>query len=62
MRDGDDDKNGNGNGNDGTEDGGVATEREVMDFIKRYREAVKVAYLRRQRKARWDEGRVSGWR
>ncbi len=43
-------------------DGGVATEREVMDFVKRIREGRKIAYLRRERKERWDEGRVGGWR
>lgn len=50
------------NSNGGEEGRDMATEREVVDFVKRYREAVKVAYLRRERKARWDEGRVSGWR
>jgi hypothetical protein len=42
--------------------GGVATEREVTEFARRLREARKVAYLRRERKERWDEGRVGGWR
>ncbi|KAI9814365.1 MAG: hypothetical protein M1827_003220 [Pycnora praestabilis] len=37
-------------------------EREVGDFVKRYREGRKVVFLRRERKARWDEGRVGGWR
>ena len=40
----------------------IATEREVVEFVKKFREAVKVAYLRRERKARWDEGKVGGWR
>ncbi|KAI9696592.1 MAG: hypothetical protein M1836_005611 [Candelina mexicana] len=37
-------------------------EREVGEFLKRFREAKKVERLRRERKARWDEGRVGGWR
>ncbi|KAL1883855.1 hypothetical protein VTK73DRAFT_7643 [Phialemonium thermophilum] len=41
---------------------GLASEREVMDWIRRYREAKKLYYLRRERKERWDEGRVGGWR
>ena len=43
-------------------DGGVATEREVAEWVRRYREAKKVYYSRRERKERWDEGRVGGWR
>lgn len=43
-------------------DGGVATEREASEWVRRYREAKKVSYLRRERKERWDEGRVGGWR
>ncbi|KAF2401360.1 hypothetical protein EJ06DRAFT_581505 [Trichodelitschia bisporula] len=41
---------------------GAAAEREVAEFVRRLREAKKVAYLRRERKERWDEGRVGGWR
>lgn len=40
----------------------LATEREVTDWAKRYREAKKLYYLRQERKDRWDEGRVGGWR
>ena len=40
----------------------VASEREVVDFVRRIREGRKVAYLRAERKERWDEGRVGGWR
>jgi hypothetical protein len=40
----------------------VASEREVTDFVRRFRETRKVAYLRAERKERWDEGRVGGWR
>lgn len=44
------------------DEGGVASEREVSDFVRQVREAKKVAFLRRERKERWDEGRVGGWR
>jgi hypothetical protein len=47
---------------DATDGAGVATEREVSEFIRRYRESKKTDYLRRERKERWDEGRVGGWR
>ncbi|KAF1930916.1 uncharacterized protein M421DRAFT_57271 [Didymella exigua CBS 183.55] len=40
----------------------VASEREVIDFVRRIREGRKVAYLRAECKERWDEGRVGGWR
>lgn len=40
----------------------VASEREVGEWVRSYREAKKLAYLRRERKERWDEGRVGGWR
>jgi hypothetical protein len=41
---------------------GQASEREVSEFVRRLREARKVAYLRRERKERWDETRVGGFR
>lgn len=41
---------------------GKAGDRELGDFVKRYREARKLLLLRRERKERWDEGRVGGWR
>lgn len=44
------------------EEGGMASEREVADFVRRIREAKRVAFLRTERKERWDEGRVGGWR
>lgn len=44
------------------EGGGEATEREVLEWVRRYREARRGYYLRRERKERWDEGRVGGWR
>jgi len=43
-------------------DGGIASEREVLEWVRRYREAKKVYYSRKERKERWDEGRVGGWR
>ncbi|KAK4227591.1 hypothetical protein QBC38DRAFT_477350 [Podospora fimiseda] len=47
---------------EGEGNGALATEREVTDWIRRYREAKKVYYLRQEKKERWDEGRVGGWR
>jgi hypothetical protein len=44
------------------DDGAAATERETLDWVRRYREAKKLHYLRQERKERWDEGRVGGWR
>lgn len=41
---------------------GRAGEREVGEWGKRYREGRKVLGLRRERKARFEEGRVGGWR
>lgn len=40
----------------------VASEREVTEFVRRLREGRKTLYLRAERKERWDEGRVGGWR
>lgn len=41
---------------------GRATEKEIMDWVRRVRaEASKLA-ARKEAKARWDEGRVGGWR
>lgn len=47
---------------EGEEEGITATEREVNDWVRRYREARVLYYLRQERKERWDEGRVGGWR
>jgi len=41
---------------------GMAGEREVGEFVKRVKEGRRTAFLRRERKGRWDEGRVGGWR
>ncbi|KAI1175418.1 hypothetical protein F4777DRAFT_334478 [Nemania sp. FL0916] len=42
--------------------GGLATERETLDWVRRYREAKRLYYLRQERKERWNERRVGGWR
>lgn len=42
--------------------GGGSGDRELTDWIRRYREAKTLYYLRQERKERWDEGRVGGWR
>lgn len=47
---------------EGSGDGSLATEREAGDWVRGYREAKKLYYLRQERKERWDEGRVGGWR
>jgi hypothetical protein len=44
------------------EEGGTASDREVTEFVRRVRDAKKTAFLRQERKKRWDEGRVGGWR
>ncbi|KAB5551159.1 hypothetical protein GE09DRAFT_1125163 [Coniochaeta sp. 2T2.1] len=49
-------------GEGGGDDDKVAGEREVAEWARSYREAKKLAYLRRERRERWDEGRVGGWR
>jgi len=36
--------------------------RDVGEFIKEYRAMRKSYHLRRERKERWDEARVGGWR
>ncbi len=47
---------------EGDSDGALASERETTEWMRRYREARKLYYLRQERKERWDEGRVGGWR
>ncbi|KAM0259551.1 hypothetical protein ACHAQJ_003277 [Trichoderma viride] len=48
---------------DGVDSGETTTsEREAAEWIRRYREAKVQYYLRQERKERWDEGRVGGWR
>ncbi|KAG6006278.1 hypothetical protein E4U21_007160 [Claviceps maximensis] len=56
-----------GGGGGAAEDGAAAgpkraEERDLADWVRRYREARVLWYLRRERKERWDEGRVGGWR
>ncbi|OAA39678.1 Modifier of rudimentary, Modr [Metarhizium rileyi] len=47
---------------EGEGEGVPASEREATEWIRRYREARVLCYLRQERKERWDEGRVGGWR
>ena len=44
------------------EGAGDEGEREVVEWVRRYRDARTLYYLREERKMRWDEGRVGGWR
>ena len=44
------------------DEGGVASDRETTDFVRRVKEQKKLAFLKAERKRRWDEGRVGGWR
>ena len=41
---------------------GVASEREVGEWVKSVREGRRIVELRRERRGRWEEGRVGGWR
>jgi hypothetical protein len=41
---------------------GKANEKEVTEWIKRIREGTTILEKRREMRARWDEGRVGGWR
>jgi hypothetical protein len=44
------------------DEGGMASDREIGEFVRRVKENKKTAFLRAERKRRWDEGRVGGWR
>lgn len=44
------------------DEGGLASDKDLSDFIRRLRDARALGFLRSQRKQRWDEGRVGGWR
>lgn len=44
------------------DESGVASDREISDFVKRVKDNKRLAFLRVERKRRWDEGRVGGWR
>ncbi|KAH9887801.1 hypothetical protein F4778DRAFT_756119 [Xylariomycetidae sp. FL2044] len=37
-------------------------ERDIADWVRRFRDAKKLYYLRQERKERWKERRVGGWR
>lgn len=41
---------------------GKASEKEVTEWVRRIREGVTTLEKRREMRARWDEGRVGGWR
>ncbi|KAL8628247.1 hypothetical protein Q9189_006063 [Teloschistes chrysophthalmus] len=43
-------------------DGGKVGEREVGEFVRRFREGRRGVGRRSEERARWDEGRVGGWR
>lgn len=43
-------------------DEGLAGERETSEWVKRVREGTEVLEKRKEGRARWDEGRVGGWR
>ncbi|KAL2400069.1 hypothetical protein ABEF93_005007 [Exophiala dermatitidis] len=47
-------------GNTGAD--GKASEKEVTDWVRRIREGATTLAKRREMRARWDEGRVGGWR
>ncbi|EZF32654.1 hypothetical protein TMEN_9898 [Trichophyton mentagrophytes] len=47
---------------EGQRGGGVAAEREVAEWIRRIRSEGAKLEARREARARWDEGRVGGWR
>lgn len=46
----------------GSATGGKASEKEVTEWVKRIREGSTTLEKRREMRARWDEGRVGGWR
>ncbi|KAJ9630265.1 hypothetical protein H2204_008483 [Knufia peltigerae] len=41
---------------------GKASEKEINDWVRRIREGATTLEKRREMRARWDEGRVGGWR
>ncbi|KAL7927408.1 hypothetical protein ACQKWADRAFT_308167 [Trichoderma austrokoningii] len=56
------DRDGVDGGGGGGGEEATTSEREAAEWIRRYREAKVQYYLRQERKDRWDEGRVGGWR
>lgn len=51
-----------GGQHDDNSNNGKASEKEVTEWIKRIREGTTTLEKRREMRARWDEGRVGGWR
>ncbi|KAM5468959.1 hypothetical protein MferCBS49748_003170 [Microsporum ferrugineum] len=47
---------------EGQRGGGLAGEREVAEWVRRIRAEGGKLEARREARARWDEGRVGGWR
>lgn len=47
---------------DGDHQLGHATDRDVTDWVRRIRTEASKLEARREARARWDEGRVGGWR
>ena len=41
---------------------GKANEKEVTEWIRRIRDGTATLEKRREMRARWDDGRVGGWR
>ena len=41
---------------------GEVGEREVVEFLRGFREGKGRVWRRREERERWDEGRVGGWR
>jgi len=39
----------------------ITSEKEILEWIRDYRESRIIGYMRREQKDRWDEGRVGGW-
>jgi hypothetical protein len=44
------------------EDDGKAGEREIAEFLRRWKEGKKILVLREERRQRFEEGRVGGWK
>jgi hypothetical protein len=55
---GDDGYSGDGGGSGAQK----ASEKEVGEWVRRIREGTTTLERRREMRARWDEGRVGGWR
>lgn len=53
---------GEGQGGEHGDGDGRASEREVVEWVKRIKAEGAKLESRREARARWDEGRVGGWR